>query len=112
MWSRCVPRASFSNLRLDKLPAMSASDIAILDLTFVWLGMVLAISFVEAPLKFRAPGVTLQIGLGIGRLVFRVLNGCELALAVVVAASFAIRPPGITIGVAAAVAAVTLLAQV
>jgi hypothetical protein len=27
-----------------------------------------------APLKFRPPGVTLQIGLGIGRLVFRALN--------------------------------------
>jgi len=25
--------------------------------TFVWLGMVLAISFLETPLKFRAPGV-------------------------------------------------------
>ena len=44
---------------------MSASDVAILDLAFVWLGMVLAISFLEAPIKFRAPGVTLQIGLGI-----------------------------------------------
>jgi hypothetical protein len=39
--------------------------------TFVWLGMVLAISFLEAPLKFRAAGVTLRIGLGIGRLVLR-----------------------------------------
>ena len=39
--------------------------------TFLWLGMVLAISFLEAPLKFRAPGVTVPIGLGIGRLVFR-----------------------------------------
>jgi uncharacterized membrane-anchored protein len=29
---------------------------------FVWLGMVLAISFLEAPLKFRAPNVTLAIG--------------------------------------------------
>ena len=47
---------------------------------FVWLGMVVAISFIEAPLKFRAPGVTLPIGLGIGRLVFRALNGAELAL--------------------------------
>jgi hypothetical protein len=27
---------------------------------FVWLGMVLAISFIEAPLKFRAHGVTLS----------------------------------------------------
>ena len=51
---------------------------------FVWLGMVLAISFLEAPLKFRAPGVTLQLGLGIGRLVFRALNACELLLAVII----------------------------
>ena len=51
-------------------------------LMFVWLGMVLAISFLEAPLKFRAPGVTLQIGLGIGRLVFRALNSAEVLLAV------------------------------
>jgi hypothetical protein len=34
--------------------------------TFVWLGMVLAISFLETPLKFRAPEVTLRVGLGIG----------------------------------------------
>lgn len=51
---------------------------------FGWLGMVLAISFLEAPLKFRAPGVTLRIGLGIGRLVFRALNAVEAALGVVV----------------------------
>ena len=51
--------------------------------TFVWLGMVLAISFLEAPLKFRAPGVTTVIGLGIGRLVFRALNVAELVLAIV-----------------------------
>jgi len=48
---------------------------------FVWLGMVLAISFLEAPLKFRAPGVTPALGLGIGRLVFRALNACEAVLA-------------------------------
>jgi hypothetical protein len=79
---------------------------------FVWLGMVLAISFIETPLKFRAPGVTLQIGLGIGRLVFRTLNACELALGAVVAACIAVTPPSIGIAVAAAVAVVALLAQV
>jgi hypothetical protein len=79
---------------------------------FVWLGMVLAISFIETPLKFRAPGVTLQIGLGIGRLVFRALNACELALAAVVAACFAATPPTIGVAVATAVAVVALLAQV
>lgn len=50
---------------------------------FTWLGMVLAISFLEAPLKFRAPDVTLRIGLGIGRVVFRALNWVEMVLAVV-----------------------------
>lgn len=54
-------------------------------LTFVWLGMVLAISFLEAPLKFRAPGITIPLGLGIGRLVFRALNGVEIALALAIA---------------------------
>lgn len=63
---------------MDRAIAVAASA------TFVWLGMVLAISFLEAPLKFRAPDVTLRIGLGIGRLVFRALNVCELILAVVV----------------------------
>lgn len=61
---------------------------------FVWLGMVLAISFLEAPLKFRAPGVTVRLGLGIGRIVFRALNAIELVLAVVLVALLAWTPPG------------------
>ena len=44
---------------------------------FVWLGMVMAISFVEAPLKFTAPGVTTEIGVSIGRIVFAALNKLE-----------------------------------
>ena len=82
-----------------------ASGVAVAAI-FVWLGMVLAISFIEAPLKFRAPGVTLQIGLGIGRLVFRALNGVELLLVIVLAVAFVIEPPGVGAAVAAAVAAV------
>jgi hypothetical protein len=78
---------------------------------FVWLGMVLSISFIEAPLKFRAPGVTPAIGLGIGRLVFRALNVCELVLAAAMLASFAIQPPTAPIGMAAGVAVVALLVQ-
>lgn len=58
-------------------------------LAFVWLGMVLAISALEAPLKFRAPGITRTLGLGIGRLVFRALNVVEVALVVAVTASCA-----------------------
>ncbi|WP_406121756.1 hypothetical protein OHQ89_06825 [Streptomyces canus] len=76
--------------------------------TFVWLGMVPAISFLEAPLKFRAPGVSVRIGLGIGRLVFRALNvvECVLATAVVVAVA-AGDAPGRIVGWT--VAAVVLL---
>ncbi|TPE44066.1 hypothetical protein [Pontibacter mangrovi] len=51
--------------------------------TFVWAGFMSAISFMEAWLKFRAPGVTLHVGLSIGRLVFRGLNKVEWAFALV-----------------------------
>lgn len=51
---------------------------------FVWVGFVCAISFMEAWLKFRAHGVTLPIGLGIGRLVFQALNRVEWTLAVAI----------------------------
>lgn len=79
--------------------------------TFVWVGMVLAISFLEAPLKFRAPGVTIPVGLGIGRLVFRALNAVEAVLAVVVVLAVALGDaPALVISLTAAVAAL-LLAQ-
>ena len=79
--------------------------------TFVWLGMVLAISFLEAPLKFRAPGVTTVIGLGIGRLVFRALNVVELVLLVAVIVGVVVG--GASIGPAVVIGAlvVLLLAQ-
>lgn len=67
-----------------ELMAMSTGFSVAAAAVFIWLGMVVAISFLEAPLKFRAPGVTLALGLGIGRLVFRALNAGEVVLAVVV----------------------------
>ncbi|MGH3151567.1 MAG: hypothetical protein ACRDOB_12690 [Streptosporangiaceae bacterium] len=87
-------------------PTAAAVAVAV---TFLWLGMVLAISFLEAPLKFRAPGVTIPIGLGIGRLVFRALNAVELILAValLVAVLPAHAPPQV---IAFTVAAAVLLA--
>lgn len=74
--------------------------------------MVLAISFLEAPLKFRAPGVTLPLGLGIGRLVFRALNACEAMLALVVIAGLLVGRAGAGVAVAAGVAVVMLAVQV
>ena len=43
----------------------------------LWLGFVLAISFMEAPLKFRAPGVSRSQALAVGQVVFRALNLVE-----------------------------------
>jgi len=73
---------------------------------FVWLGMVTAISFIEAPLKFRASGVTLPIGLSIGRLVFRALNSAEAVLAAIAVLAIALGnvPAPALPAVAAAVA--------
>ena len=88
---------------------MSQASAVATAATFVWLGMVLAISFLEAPLKFRAPGVTVRIGLGIGRLVFRALNSAEAVLAAVVLAACAVAPA--RAAAAAAVAVAVLAAQ-
>lgn len=55
--------------------------------TFLWIGFVCAISFLEAWLKFRAPGVTLSIGLGIGKLVFAALNKIEWVFSIAIIAT-------------------------
>ncbi|MFJ4845744.1 MULTISPECIES: hypothetical protein [unclassified Streptomyces] len=78
---------------------------------FLWLGMVLGISFLEAPLKFRAEGITLPLGLGIGRIVFRALNRVEVALAVCAASATAADVPGPVAIAAGAVAAAVLAVQ-
>jgi hypothetical protein len=79
---------------------------------FLWCGAVAGISFLETPLKFRAPGVTLPLGLGIGALVFRALNLVELVLAVTITGTMLAAPPDI--GAVALLAAiwVLLLSQV
>jgi len=52
--------------------------------TFLWIGFVCAISFMEAWLKFQAPGITVPLGLGIGRLVFDALNKVEWVFAIAI----------------------------
>ena len=79
--------------------------------TLIWLGMVLAISFLEAPLKFRAKGLELPVGLAIGRIVFRALNIAEVIWAVVIAICLTIAGPSGPVLVLAAVTAVLLAVQ-
>jgi hypothetical protein len=75
--------------------------------------MVLAISFLETPLKFRAPGITLALGLGIGRLVFRALNRVEaiLAIALIAVCAAGLRP-STTSWVLLGIVAVLLVVQI
>lgn len=51
---------------------------------FIWIGFLGAISFMEAWLKFRAPGVSISIGLSIGKLVFSALNKVEIVLMILI----------------------------
>ena len=90
---------------------MSAATAIGIAVTFLWLGMVLAISFLEAPLKFRAPGVNLPIGLGIGRLVFRALNTIEVVFAVALVVTLVVDPPGVGAIVSLAAAIAVLAGQ-
>jgi hypothetical protein len=80
--------------------------------SLIWSGMVLAISFLEAPLKFRAPGVTTAIGVGIGRLVFGALNVAEAALAVIGIVAAVVGGVPFAAATAGAVAVGVLVVQV
>ena len=89
-----------------------AARYAQLILPVFWLGMVAAISFLEAPIKFRAPGVSLAIGLGIGRKVFTALNAVELVLTLVLAASCIVAKPDTPALTFFVLAAMVLIVQV
>ncbi|MFC5262831.1 hypothetical protein ACFPJ1_12015 [Kribbella qitaiheensis] len=87
---------------MNAAPAAAATAVV-----FIWLGMVLAISFLETPLKFRAPGVDIPIGLGIGRIVFRALNRAEITMALVTLAAVVVGRP--SSGVAALTVAILVI---
>lgn len=66
---------------------------ALIALTFIWCGLVLGLSFIETPLKFQAPDITRELGLGIGQLVFNALNRIEWFFSVAVIVSIIrVRP--------------------
>jgi hypothetical protein len=78
---------------------------------FAWLGMVVAISFVEAPLKFRAPGVTVPIGLAIGRIVFRALNVVETVLAIALLLAIVLGDAPVPVLAVTGIVVVVMVAQ-
>jgi hypothetical protein len=79
---------------------------------FIWFGLLGGISFLEAPLKFQAPGITLGLGLGIGRLVFGVMNKIEIAFALLLLVSIIIaKPTGKFVKIAIATVLILLLLE-
>ena len=60
---------------------------------FIWFGCIGAISFMEAPLKFSAPNITLALGLGIGRIIFQTLNKIEIIFALLMLVSLFMNRP-------------------
>ncbi len=56
---------------------MKKTPVPVSGILFFWAGFVSSISFMEAWLKFQAPGVTIETGLSIGMLIFRSLNRME-----------------------------------
>lgn len=57
----------------------------------IWIGLLIGLSFIEAPLKFTAPGITTELGVGIGRIMFSVLNKIEILFALFLIASIAVN---------------------
>lgn len=53
------------------------TDFLIIAVVLFWAVFVSSISFMEAWIKFQADGVTLPVGLSIGKKVFKTLNSVE-----------------------------------
>lgn len=63
-------------------------------------------------MKFRAPGITVPLGLGIGRLVFRALNALEVMAAVALALALLRGGPTAGVWFAACVVGVCIAVQI
>jgi hypothetical protein len=62
-------------------------------LIMLWAGVLIGVSFLAAPAKFGAPGLSLPMAMAIGRREFGALNLSEIALAVAALALAAyVRP--------------------
>ena len=85
--------------------------ILLILLTFIWCGLLIGISFMEAPLKFQAPNITRELALGIGQLVFNALNKIELFFAGMMVLCLIILKPRMNIWIGYAIPFLILLLQ-
>ena len=80
-------------------------------LIMLWAGVVIGVSFLAAPAKFGAPGLSLPVAMEVGRREFGALNLTELVLAVVTLALAAYARPERVIWLGLGLAAVIVILQ-
>lgn len=64
----------------------------IFAVSFFWLGLIIAVSFLETPLKFQVPGMTLPIALELGKTMFGISTNIQLGLMILVFFNFFLNP--------------------
>lgn len=70
------------------------AHVALATVCLLWAGMIAGISFLEAPVKFTAPSLTLPVGLDVGRQVFAAFNKVEIAWALAtLGLQWIVKPP-------------------
>ena len=82
--------SALTSLAAFVLPATAA---AVSLFSTIWLSFVLAISFTEAWVKFKAPTLTKAAAVDAGRHVFAALNSVESGIAVALVAALFLLPP-------------------
>jgi hypothetical protein len=80
-------------------------------ITFIWIGFVCAISFMEAPVKFTAPHLNLQVGVEVGRQVFKALNHVEIVFGMLSLVLLVMNSYNRTIAIMLGIAILLLLLQ-
>jgi hypothetical protein len=77
----------------------------------LWAGVVIGVSFLAAPVKFMAPGLSLPTAMEIGQREFHGLNVVETGFALAVLALAAFARPGRTIWLGLGLAAIVVVIQ-
>jgi hypothetical protein len=80
-------------------------------LIVLWAGVLIGVSFLAAPAKFGAPGLSLPVAMEVGRREFGTLNHAEIVLAVVTLVLAASVRPERAVWLGLGLAALIVLAQ-
>jgi hypothetical protein len=94
---------------LDRRPAIARCALG--ALIMLWAGVLIGVSFLAAPAKFGASGLSLPVAMEIGRREFGALNLTEIALALATLALAAYVRPGRAIWLGLGLAALIVVLQ-